>query len=109
MNITPEEFIALLNEGKTEKELNKKEGPFIDPAEIKKLTSEKYGHTVESATDFLTTDYSNGFTICKKCGSFFHLGEGFTKHLSNGCLHCEGEGKHREQYTILLTTDFKEI
>lgn len=49
---------------------------------------------VASATEHLTCDYDNGFTICKKCGSFYDLGKGFTKHLSNGCLHCEGAEKH---------------
>ncbi len=95
MNLTPESFLQLLKEGKTEKELNRRESDYIDPAEFKKLTSKEYGHTPESARDHLLTDYSNGFTICSKCGSFYHLGEGFTKHLSNGCLNCEGEEKHR--------------
>ena len=43
----------------------------------------------------MQTDYSNGFTICSNCGSYYDLGKGFTKHLSIGCLHCEGEAKHR--------------
>lgn len=95
MNISPKEFLSLLESGKTEKELNKKEDLYIDPTELKKLTSKRYGHSVKSATEHLQTDYSNGYTICKKCGSYYYLGKGFTKHLSNGCLNCEGEGKHR--------------
>ena len=95
MNLTPESFLQSLKDGKTEYELNKTESMYIDMAEFKKLTSKKYGHTPESAKEHLTTDYSNGFTICKKCGSYYHLGNGFTKHLSNGCLNCEGEEKHR--------------
>lgn len=94
MNITPIEFLQLLKEGKTEKELNKKEDLTIDTKELYKLVH-KYGHTTESATEHLQTDYSDGYTICKCCGSFYQLGKGFTKHLSNGCLNCEGEDKHR--------------
>lgn len=94
MNITPEIFLQSLKEGKTERELNLTESLYVDHIELKKLTSKKYGHTVKSATDHLQTDYSNGFTICGNCGSFYHLGKGFTKHLSKGCLNCEGEEKH---------------
>jgi hypothetical protein len=97
MNITPKEFIQLIKEGKTEKELNKTDSLYVDPAKLRKLTL-KYGHTIESATEHLTTDYANGFTICGKCGSFYDLGEGFTKHLSSGCLNCEGEAKHAIYY-----------
>jgi hypothetical protein len=94
MNIKPIEFLTALKDGKTEEELNKTESLYINPKELKELIV-KYEHTEESATDHLTTDYSNGFTICGKCGSFYDLGKGFTKHLSNGCLHCEGQEKHR--------------
>lgn len=93
MNLSPIEFIQSLKDGKTEKELNKKESVYFDEKEIKKLI--KYGHDRESAKEHLSIDYSNGFTICGKCGSYYHLGNGFTKHLSNGCLHCEGSEKHR--------------
>ncbi len=93
MNIIPEKFIKLLKEGKTEFELNRTESMFVDPEQLKLLCS-KYEHTIKSATDYLTTDFTNGFTICKKCGTFYQLNSGFTKHLSNGCLHCEGEKKH---------------
>ena len=93
MNTTPENFLKLLLSGKTEKELNKKEDDFIDDKKYKKLIR-KYGHTPEEAKEHLLTDYSDGFTICAKCGSYYHLGNGFTKHLSDGCLHCEGEAKH---------------
>lgn len=96
MYLSPETFLLSLKEGKTERELNLTEHLFVDPKELKKLI--KYGHSVESATNHLQTDYSNGFTICKCCGSFFELGKGFTKHLSNGCLNCEGETKHRVYY-----------
>jgi hypothetical protein len=104
MNLTPEQFLQSLQEGKTEKELNQKEnsktieelkaaGIKKNPATLKYLV--KYqGHTEESAAEHLNTDYSNGYTICNKCGSFYYLGKGFTKHLSNGCLHCEGQEKH---------------
>ena len=95
MNLTPEQFLQSLKDGKSEADLNKKESDYIDPIELKKLTSAKYGHTIESAKKHLLTDYSNGFTICKSCGSYYSLGNGFTKHLSNGCLLCEGEDKHR--------------
>lgn len=95
MNITPLEFLSSLKHGKTEFELNRTESLYIDPIEFKKLTSKKYGHTVQSATEHLQTDYSNGYTICSECGSFYQLGNGFTKHLSKGCLHCEGEEKHK--------------
>lgn len=94
MNITPEQFIQALKEGKTERELNNTESMYVNPKELKKLTSKRYGHSIASATDHLTTDYTNGFTICGKCGSFYYLGKGFTKHLSAGCLNCEGETKH---------------
>jgi len=95
MNITPLEFLSLINEGKTELELNLKSSNYVDPKELKSLTSTKYGHSIISATKHLLTDYSNGYTICKGCGSFYQLGKGFTKHLSMGCLKCEGEAKHR--------------
>lgn len=98
MNITPEQFLQSLKEGKTEKELNLTESLYIDTAELKKLTSKRYGHTIQSATEHLQTDYSNGFTICGTCGSYYDLGKGFTKHLSNGCLHCEGQEKHTTYY-----------
>ena len=98
MKITPEQFLQSLKGGKSECELNKTESMHIDPIEFKKLTSKKYGHTIQSAKEHLTTDYTNGFTICKKCGSFYQLGNGFTKHISNGCLHCEGSEKHRVYY-----------
>lgn len=93
MNITPEQFIQALKEGKTERSLNLKDSDYINESERSKLIK-KYEHSFESATEYLLTDYSNGFTICSKCGSFYDLGKGFTKHLSNGCLHCEGESKH---------------
>lgn len=95
MDLTPEQFITELKAGKSEFELNRKHSLYIDSKELGKLMSEKYGHTLESATEHLQTDYSNGFTVCKKCGSFYQLGKGFTKHLSNGCLHCEGSANHR--------------
>lgn len=94
MNIQPKEFLKMLLSGKTEADLNKKNyEPIIDPKELRKMI--KNGHTHESAIEFFNTDYSNGFTICKCCGSFYQLGEGFTKHLSNGCQNCEGEEKHK--------------
>jgi len=95
MKLTPEQFINFLSTGKTEKEASRNESDYINPAELKKLTGKRYGHTIESATDHLLTDYSDGFTICKHCGTYFHLGKGFTKHISDGCLNCEGEEKHR--------------
>lgn len=95
MNITPEQFIELILSGKTERELNLNESGYIDPQERKNLMSKQYGHTFQEATDHLLTDYSNGYTICKCCGSFYQLGKGFTKHISDGCLNCEGEDKHR--------------
>lgn len=94
MNITPEQFLQSLKEGKTERELNLNEDLSIDPIRLEELIK-IYEHTEESATEHLQTDYSNGFTICKDCGSYYHLGKGFTKHLSKGCLHCEGHEKHR--------------
>jgi len=98
MNLNPEQFIKFLSTGKTEKEANRNESDYIDSAELKKLTSKKYGLTHAEARDHLLTDYSNGFTICKCCGTFYQLGNGFTKHISTGCLHCEGEEKHRVYY-----------
>lgn len=94
MKLTPIKFINLLSTGKTEEECNRKESDYIDQVELRKLTSKRYGHKYESAKDHLLTDYSDGFTICAKCGSYYHLGAGFTKHLSNGCLNCEGDSKH---------------
>lgn len=98
MNITPVQFLEALKTGKTERELNLNESLYVDSAELRKLTSKRYGHTIQSATEHLQTDYSNGFTICQKCGSYYELGKGFTKHLSNGCLHCEGEAKHNKYF-----------
>ena len=92
MNITPEKFIEELKL-KSEFELNRTESMYVDEKELKILTS-KYGHTREEAIIHLQTDWSNGFTICNKCGTFYQLGKGFTKHLSNGCLNCEGQSKH---------------
>ncbi len=94
MNIEPTEFIQRLKAGESEKELNRKESDYIDQSELRILVK-KYEHTVESATEHLLTDYSNGYTICGSCGSFYQLGKGFTKHLSKGCLNCEGKDKHR--------------
>jgi len=94
MNITPEQFIKFLTDGKSEKELNKKESNTYSQVRLNELVKE-YGHTIESAKEHLLTDYSNGYTICSCCGSFYQLGEGFTKHLSKGCLNCEGTEKHR--------------
>lgn len=94
MTITPEQFLQSLKDGKTERELNLLPADEIDFSERGKLIK-KYGHTFESATEHLSTDYKNGYTICGTCGSYYDLGKGFTKHLSNGCLHCEGEAKHR--------------
>lgn len=94
MNITPQEFLQSLKEGKTERELNLLPTYEIDFSERSTLVR-KYGHTFQEATNHLSTDYKNGFTICATCGSFYALGKGFTKHLSKGCLHCEGEEKHR--------------
>lgn len=94
MKLTPEQFINEILSGKSEYDLNRTESMYVDPIKFKKLTSKRYGHTLQSAKDHLTTDYTDGFTICANCGSYYHLGNGFTKHLSNGCLHCEGESKH---------------
>jgi len=96
MKLTPIEFLTELKNGKTEKELNKNGMTEFDSSELKKLI--KYGHNLNSAKELLSTDFSDGFTICKKCGSYYHLGNGFTKHLSNGCLNCEGENNHRCYY-----------
>lgn len=94
MKLSPIEFLIEIATGKTEKELNIKDEPFyIDSSEVKKLI--RYGHSAFSAREHLSTDFEYGFTICSHCGSFYELGKGFTKHLSNGCLHCEGEEKHR--------------
>ena len=98
MKLTPEQFLSAIIGGKTEFELNRTESMYVDPQELSRLMSKKYGHTYKSATEYLQTDYSDGFTICNSCGSFYQLGKGFTKHLSNGCLHCEGEEKHRVYY-----------
>lgn len=98
MKLTPIQFLNAISTGKSEKELNRTESREINKYELKKLTSKKYGLTYAEATDHLLTDYSDGFTICAKCGSYYHLGTGFTKHLSNGCLHCEGGGKHHTYY-----------
>lgn len=97
MNLTPAEFLQSLKDGKTEKELNKNSDLFVNESE-RNILIKKYGHTYQSATEHLQTDYSNGYTICAKCGSFYELGKGFTKHLSNGCLHCEGSEKHRTYF-----------
>jgi hypothetical protein len=93
MNLTPIEFIEAIKKGKTEFQLNRNESDYYDESEFRKLVK-KYGHTAEEAKTHLQTDYTNGFTICKNCGSYYHLGKGFTKHISNGCLHCEGKEKH---------------
>lgn len=95
MTLTPEQFINLLSTGKTEKDANRNESDYIDAAELRKLTGKKYGLTHAEATEHPLTDYSNGFTICKHCGTFYQLGSGFTKHISDGCLNCEGEEKHQ--------------
>jgi len=93
MNITPIEFIQSLKNGRTEKEMNLKEVIVFDQQKIEELI--KYGHDAKSAKEYLSTDYSNGFTVCSSCGSFYHLGNGFTKHMSKGCLHCEGKERHQ--------------
>lgn len=98
MKLTPEQFIERILSGENEKDLNRKESNYIDQKELKRLTSKAFGHTYESAKNILLTDYSDGFTICKCCGSYYHLGKGFTKHLSNGCLNCEGTEKHYTYY-----------
>lgn len=94
MNISPIEFIEKTLSGESEIALNKNESDFVDYDRLNELVK-KYGHTKEEATEYLLTDYSNGYTVCKCCGSFYQLGKGFKKHLSNGCLNCEGEAKHR--------------
>lgn len=94
MKLTPMEFLQALKEGKKESDLNKKEDFTIDIDKFNELIN-KYDHTKESAIEYLEKDYSNGFTICGLCGSFYQLGNGFLKHISEGCLHCEGEEKHR--------------
>jgi hypothetical protein len=93
MNITAKEFIKGIKSGKTERELNLITDPYISQSEVNKLI--RFGHTNKSAKEHLSTDYSNGFTICSECGSYYTLGKGFTKHISKGCVHCEGEAKHR--------------
>lgn len=98
MEMTPREFLQSLEDGKTEFELNRTSDLYVCTSKLKELTSKLYGHTEESAIEHLTTDYSDGFTICNKCGSYYHLGKGFIKHLSDGCLHCEGSEKHRVYY-----------
>ena len=95
MNLTPEQFIKSIHDGQIEFDLNRTTDLYVDPIEFKKLTSKRYGHTRESAIEHLQTDYSDGFTICSKCGSYYHLGNGFIKHISTGCLHCEGVNNHR--------------
>lgn len=108
MKLTPEEFLNNLRVGLTEEFSNLVENPKTieehltigikrNPPSLKYLVNH-LGHTEQSAIEYLNTDYSDGFTICKKCGSYYYLGKGFTKHLSNGCLHCEGENKHRVFY-----------
>jgi len=93
MYITPQEFIKAIKSGKTERELNLIIDPIISQSEVNRLI--RYGHTNKSAIEHLSTDYSDGFTICSECGSHYVLGKGFTKHMSKGCIHCEGEEKHR--------------
>lgn len=101
MNITPVEFIAKIKEGKTEHELNLNENIIVyndiykDKALQQKMNSLiTYGHNAESALEYLNTDYTNGFTVCGVCGSYAYMGKGFSKHLSKGCVHCEGLSKH---------------
>lgn len=89
MNLTPLEFIQAIKDGKKEFDLNRTESLYVDPKEFKKLTSKAYGHTKKSAIEHLTTDWSNGYTICSNCGSSSQLGKGFTKHISKGCFNCE--------------------
>jgi hypothetical protein len=93
MYILPENFIKEIKSGKSERSLNLLIDPYFDSDKIKELI--RNGHTLKSAKEHLSTDWSDGYTICNKCGSYYHLGKGFTKHLSTGCLHCEGEEKHR--------------
>jgi len=73
MYITPKEFIEGIKSGKTERELNLKPEPDFSQFSIDRLI--KNGHTTESAKEHLNTDYSNGFTICSECGSFYELGK----------------------------------
>lgn len=95
MNLSELEFIDQIKSGKSEFDLNRTESLYVDPIKYKELIK-KYDHTHKSATEHLTTDYSNGFTICGICGSYAQLGKGFSKHISNGCVFCEGESKHRK-------------
>lgn len=97
MKLTPIQFINYLSTGKTEKEANRNESDYYDHKEATKLIRH-YGHTATEAREYLQTDYSDGFTICKHCGTFYHLGQGFIKHISDGCLNCEGEEKHWVYY-----------
>jgi len=104
MEITPQEFIKGIKEGKTERELNLKQVLDFSQFSINKLI--KHGHTTKSAKEHLSTDYSNGFTICTECGSFYQLDKGFTKHMSKGCLHCEGVEKHRCYHVNASTPEY---
>src|SRR6185436_2349665 len=101
MNLTPEKFLEMLGNKWSEKELNtvSTSQTFAElwgdrmrknPANLRYLVKH-CGHTIESGIEHLNTDYSDGFTICDTCGSYYHLGKGFTKHLSHGCVNCEGD------------------
>jgi hypothetical protein len=110
MKLTPVEFIEAIKNDKNVAELNLVENPksIEQLKEVSKQNHNRrgtfnhlvryYGHTEQSAQEYLNTDYSDGYTICKKCGSFYQLGKGFTKHISNGCVHCESNEKHPKNY-----------
>lgn len=109
MNITPEQFLQSLKEGKTERELNLTENLYFEPTTLKYIMH-VYGYkTEESALAYLQTDHSNGFTICGLCGSYYHLGMGFIKHLSKGCIHCEGESKHKTHLIFVYASPLSDI
>lgn len=104
---TPEWFIEGLAAGKTWKELRQVQFP--ESAEVLRCypmrkadwrngvkPSLKYlmryrKMTEQEAVSYINTDYSNGFFLCRLCGSFCSTARGNLRHVSYGCHGCKDE------------------
>lgn len=104
---TPEWFIEGLANGKTWAELRQVRHP--ESAEVLRCYPSRKGDhrngvkpslkylmryrkmTEQEAVEYINTDYSNGFMLCRLCGSFCSTGRGNTRHVTYGCYGCKSE------------------